>query len=279
MNSSATVIITAHEQAETLCLVLLALARQTVKPDEVVVADDGSGGGVAAAVAALAGELPFRLLHIWQPHEEFRAARSRNTAIHHSRGRLVAFLDQDALPLAGWLERHAAAGGQGRVAIGQMIRLPVDGPPVTREEVRSGRLEARFSEPLRAAAAALHRRYARYAWLRGAGLPIKSKPKLISCDFSASREDLLAVNGFDEEYVGWGQEDDDLGRRLYAAGVQPVVVVRDAPVLHIPHPVRHAADWGAGANAARFARRDLPVRCVRGLSDHPHPDVRVTELR
>jgi glycosyltransferase involved in cell wall biosynthesis len=272
------VIVTAHESPESLRLVLLALARQVCLPDEALVADDGSGAATGDALAAVAPRLPFRLVRVWQPHEGFRAARGRNNAAHVARGDVLAFLDQDVLPHRGWLAAHLAHTGPGRVCIGHVLDLPREcGAAATEPAIASGAFECLHGAAQTAALAALHRKYAFYALLRRIGIPCKSKPKLRSCNFSLPAEDFRRVNGFDEDYVGWGQEDDDLGRRLYRAGVRPVVLVRDALVTHLPHEPRHPSSWKDGANAERFERDDGPVRARRGLDAHPYGDVRVTE--
>jgi len=49
------------------------------------------------------------------------------------------------------------------------------------------------------------------------------------------RRDLLAVNGHDEAYEGWGKEDDDLSRRLRAAGRRPVSLIGIAQTVHQYH--------------------------------------------
>jgi GT2 family glycosyltransferase len=106
-------------------------------------------------------------------------------------------------------------------------------------------------------------------------LPFKpTRPSLSSGNACAWKADLVRVNGFDEAYEGWGQEDDDLGRRLYMAGVRPVPLLTEALATHLHHDPRHG-DWGEGANLARYRVRPASHRCERGLSDHPHPDVSV----
>ena len=57
-----------------------------------------------------------------------------------------------------------------------------------------------------------------------------------TCNFSAWREDLIAVNGFDESYAGrWGLEDSDLVIRLLHAGVKHKSARFAAPVFHLWH--------------------------------------------
>jgi GT2 family glycosyltransferase len=273
------VVVTTYEQPGTLLLVLAALDRQSRVPDEVVVADDGSSGAAIAALEADAGRHAFRLLHVWQPHDGFRAARSRNNGIHHATGRCIGFLDQDTVPHRDWLATHLAAAGPGRVGLGYAIFLTEDeSAGLRREDVESGLFERRHSPRAMRRLRQLHRKCAFYAFLRRAGCAVKSKPTLKSGNFLACRDDLVEVNGFDEEYAGWGQEDDDLGRRLYAIGVRPAVLHGRALVTHLPHPTRRPPEWKAGANIRRYREHSGRARCRCGLNGHPHPDVRMRVL-
>ena len=37
--------------------------------------------------------------------------------------------------------------------------------------------------------------------------------------YALMKNSYIKVNGYDENYVGWGQEDDDFGNRLTVAGI------------------------------------------------------------
>ena len=56
-----------------------------------------------------------------------------------------------------------------------------------------------------------------------------------TCNLSAWRRDLVAVNGLDESYTGWGMEDSDLVVRLRRAGVRHKSARFAAPVFHLWH--------------------------------------------
>ena len=109
-----------------------------------------------------------------------------------------------------------------------------------------------------------HRRYRRQQLLRMVGLTKRHKPKPLGGHHSVRLDACYAINGFDEEYHTWGTEDDDFGRRLYAAGGTPVVAVRDIVVFHQHHPTRAPGDWHARENAQLFGQR-RPVRCRHGI--------------
>jgi predicted glycosyltransferase involved in capsule biosynthesis len=56
-----------------------------------------------------------------------------------------------------------------------------------------------------------------------------------TCNLSAYREDLLRVNGLDEQYAGWGLEDSDLVIRLLHAGVRHKTARFACAAFHLWH--------------------------------------------
>lgn len=91
---------------------------------------------------------------------------------------------------------------------------------------------------------------------------------LKSCNQAFWRDDLLAVNGFDETMTGWGSEDKDLCARLENAGVRRQTLICAAIAWHLDHaPASRAA---AEANRARWQEtvRTGRRRCAAGIDGH-----------
>lgn len=279
VRTDVSVVISAYRQPKTVALVLEGLRRQTVLPDEVLIADDGSSPPVSDALVASDTAWPFDVHGAWQPDEGFRAARSRNNAIHRARGPRIAFLDQDTVPHAGWLAAHLRHAGPRRVCLARIIPLdPAQSQRLNADTVAAGAFESWYAPCHIRKLRRQQAKYRGYAWMRRLRLPFKlTRPSLSSGNFCAWRDDLVAVNGFDEAYTGWGQEDDDLGRRLWASGVRPVPILTEAMVSHVYHEERHGG-WRDGGNLQRYREWGGEVRCARGLADHPHPDVTVRTL-
>jgi hypothetical protein len=63
------------------------------------------------------------------------------------------------------------------------------------------------------------------------------KLRLLTAQCSLHREDFERVNGYDENYVGWGREDDDLALRLGLAGMRGRSVMLTSRALHQWHPM------------------------------------------
>jgi glycosyltransferase involved in cell wall biosynthesis len=110
------VLIPARNEATTLPHLLTALARQTLRPCEVIVVDDHSSDGTCASALQAAGGLPLRVI---QPPPLPDGWCGKTWALHHgvlaSRGDLLVFLDADTEPGPEFLERllaqHQRQGG------------------------------------------------------------------------------------------------------------------------------------------------------------------------
>ncbi|MGH7908888.1 MAG: galactosyltransferase-related protein, partial [Thermodesulfobacteriota bacterium] len=79
-----------------------------------------------------------------------------------------------------------------------------------------------------------------------------------TCNLSAWRADLLAVNGLDESYAGWGLEDSDLVIRLLHAGVRHKSARFATPVFHLWH-----REWDRGSLPANQRLLDELIASTR----------------
>jgi glycosyltransferase involved in cell wall biosynthesis len=104
---TVSVILPTRNRAEMLPATLMGVRSQTVTDLEIVVVDDGSIDGTPAYLASEASrDSRIRLL---RNAEARGAAASRNEALAHSRGRFVAFLDDDTLWAPDRLEKLVRA--------------------------------------------------------------------------------------------------------------------------------------------------------------------------
>ena len=224
-----------------LRMALLSLASQSRLPDEVVVADDGSREDLPGLLKAMKSSLPFPLRFVTQDDAGFRLARCRNNGIRIASGDLVLSTDQDIVFTKDYVRTFAEAIGTGEFIVSFPVRLDAD--------QTTGLTEKRVSEADYAGLVrpeqlkeinGQYRKDLFYRVLYALKLR-RIGPKLRGGVFGAWREDLLAVNGFDENYKGWGNEDDDLGHRLYRYGITGRNVTRTELPLHLEHPVNNAA--------------------------------------
>lgn len=273
--------------ARHLAPTLRGAAAQSLRPETIVVTCDTDDAAIASLVREEARALETPIVLVQRPHTgRSRSGQVRNNGVRAllarrvAPGSLLVFLDGDCVPGHDLAAAHAQRCPPGSVSIGFRFDLTAgqtetfDGPAL-----RAGLPPVNLEPEQTLGLAARARRFRRQVVLRRFGLAKAHKPKLLSANFAVPLADYLAVNGFDERYEGYGQEDDDLGRRLYRHGCRPVVSIEEAVAYHLFHPTRAPGDWHGSPNAARF-HASGPTRCVHGV-DNPieQPEVTVAEAR
>jgi GT2 family glycosyltransferase len=267
-------ILTTYQSPGHLRLALESIACQrTSRSFEVIVADDGSQDETAAVVAEYSRRVPYSVRWVTHPHAGFRAARCRNAGVRASTAKHLLFCDGDCLLPPDHLETHLRAWRSGHYTSGYCVRLDeATSAHVTADVVRSGKLLELASAAELHKLARLHRKAWWYRFFRH-----PTKPALKSTDFSLSRADFERVNGFDERFQGWGCEDDDLGRRLMAAGLRPISVLDQTRLYHLWHPpaMSKPATWKQGSNVGYLERPIRLTRCLHGLAQRTARDLTV----
>ena len=280
------ILVNTYRRPRHLALTLesIALQRGVAGRFEVVVADDGSEDDTAAVVRSFGADAGFPVRSTTRRHAGFRLARTRNDAARLARGDYLLFLDGDCLIPRHHVAAHLARRRPGAALVGYCARLPEETSRLLVPENLS--LTNLNSLVPTAERRALRRRWRRFWWHDVLRHP--TKPRLTGGDFGLWRKDFELVNGFDERFVGWGQEDDDLGLRLRSAGVRLESILDQTCSLHVWHapdptaPVR----WRDGPNVAYFGRAGRLTACRRGLATRPAsailwglpPDVEATPL-
>jgi glycosyltransferase involved in cell wall biosynthesis len=266
------IVITTYNRPDALTLVLRGLAAQkdggfTESGFEVLVADDGSREETATVLAALEPSLPYALRHVWQPDDGFRAPMARNRASAVAAGDYILYLDGDCVPLTDFVAQHRRLAAPGWFVSGNRVLL-----------------DRRLSDKATAAQLPLWR-WGAGQWLQArlAGRVNRVMPLLRlvdwsqarsdltgakTCNLAVWREDLLAVNGFDEDFVGWGYEDSDLVQRLLNAGRRRRASRWAVPVLHLWHDAQDRSRETANFARLQQTVRARAVRAARGIDQY-----------
>ncbi len=257
------VIVTTYQMPWHLQRALESIAaQQTARRLEVVVCDDGSTDETPQVVAEFARRAAFPVRFVSHPHAGFHAARCRNDGVRNSTAPHLLFVDGDCLLPSDHIEQHLAAWKSGAVNCSYCVRFgPGLSQHVTVDIAREGQFTAWASAYERRKLRRMHLKSLLYRLI---GHP--TKPAFRSGNFLIAKGDLLRVNGFDEQFRGWGCEDDDLGQRFRAAGIQLRSVLNRTCVYHLWHPPAPSRpqQWKQGGNVAYLQRPIRLTRCLHG---------------
>ena len=233
---NVSLLITTFNRPDALDVVLKTVASQSQGPSEVVVCDDGSSLETSSLVRRWEGRLPIH--HVWQPDRAFRAARSRNLGIFKSTAEYVVLIDGDCLLPPKFIENHVKLAQPGYLVAGG------------RHLLSESETDAFLAEASLIEGAFMHWKFRSVSL----GLLRDLRPDaweiVRTCNLGVYRDDIEAVAGFDESYVGWGREDSDFVVRLMHRGVQVRSGRFGACVAHLHHLERSRDQLSA--NDARF---------------------------
>ncbi|WP_187193552.1 MULTISPECIES: galactosyltransferase-related protein [unclassified Methylobacterium] len=218
------------------------LARQTVRPRELVIAwmQPEPAPGLPDPGC------PVRHLHV--PGEPMPLAAARNRAAEAAAGDLLVFLDVDCIPASGLVGAYAAAAsGAGGLLLGEVLYLPPEaGPALDASDLDDSALDS------------LGRPHPARPPVPETGLRREPDPgQLWGLSFALPARAWRSVGGMDEGFTGYGGEETDFAARLAATGL-PTDWVAGARAYHQHHPVhvpplQHFAP--ILANAVRFHAR------------------------
>jgi glycosyltransferase involved in cell wall biosynthesis len=258
------VVISTFDQPNALAFALLGYQRQTYREFELVVADDGSDEVTRAVIEEFRTSGSFPIKHVWQENTGFRKAKIINQGVLASEGGLLVFSDGDCIPHRDFVRVHAERVGPGMFATGGSVVMPADYcRTLTREQVRQGDYERCLDD--------VHRREFRKTQWRNAFGRLFGKidrPKILGRNVAVSRDAFTAINGYDENYDGFGKEDSDLRNRLRRSGARPLSLWTSAWVFHVDDsadPVRRVKRIPRTTNLDYYQRPDIPIRAINGM--------------
>lgn len=269
MQPAATIIISVYRDAEALQVILAALKMQSEQNFTVLVSEDGESAEIAQVTAQ--AQFP-ELLHLTQADEGFRKNRALNRAILAAPSDYLIFIDGDCVPHPHFIRGHVSWAARGIVNCGRRVEL---GPHFSQQlRASPSKVLTGFSNPLGYLwhAQAMHRdgiKNYELGFYLPQLQPLFRKPTtLMGCNFSIHRDELIAINGFDEDYRSPGLgEDSDIDIRLQKQGLQMLSNKLVALQYHLHHPRGYSV---SGENRALLERTTASASsvCRHGLDGH-----------
>ena len=255
-------VISTYNHVRPLELCLAGFRNQTAAPMEILIADDGSTPPTKDLVARLAASLPCPVHHLWHEDKGFRKNTILNHCLAAAKGDYLVLTDADCVPHPRFIEDHAALAEQGFWVQGRRSYLNAAASASVQGGAPVPSLRLLLAGRLTGAAKAFRLPF-----------PIIQRDTaqrgIIGCNMAMWKQDLLDVNGWDEEYEGWGLgEDSDIGSRLYHLGRPRKFVYGRAVLYHLHHPILSRDHVPKSQSRLEETLRTKKVRCDKGVKQY-----------
>ncbi len=230
--SDFSLLISTYNWPAALKVCLNSVRAQTLLPKEVIICDDGSGGETAALIECLKKDFPVPLIHVWHPDEGFRLASIRNKGMAAATGEYLIQIDGDLQLHRHFLKDHIAFRQKGAFTTGSRTMLSSKNTDRLLNNENADKLKVidlrNFFNRLRAPWAQ-HFLATRY----------KTKGRFLyyvkGCNMAFWRKDILAINGYDEGFISWGGEDNEIAIRLMNLGIRKRFLKLGGICHHLHH--------------------------------------------
>ncbi|MFK8138392.1 MAG: glycosyltransferase [Bdellovibrionales bacterium] len=264
-------IICTYKQAPELRAILENLKYQTFQDFELVVCEDAESEEILDIVNEFRSQREIKLVQ----HEDsgFRRAKTLNGGVNASTGDYLIFSDGDCIPHTNFVETHMALAEESKIVSARRVML---GPNYSRKLIE-GKLNIEkvqayffydcwrhfldrtdyYEEGLFLDPNSLWRRF------------FKPRPMrdVLGANLSLHRKDLFKINGFDEDYVTYGVEDNDLLWRLRHFGIELKSGRNSAITYHLGKHELNKGSELVEANRILMAEKQkrAEYRCLNGL--------------
>ena len=222
-------VITTYNFKEALEVVLLSILKQTIYPNEIIIADDGSGDDTRQLINKFVSQCKLPIIHSWQEDDGFRAAASRNKAIAKASYAYIILIDGDMILHRDFIKDHLFNAQKGYFIQGSRVLLKEDkSQEVLKKKVTTfSFFERGLDNRKNAIKFKLLTNILSYGTKKLRGIK--------TCNISFFREDCMSVNGFNEDFVGWGREDSEFVIRLMNKKIFRKNIKFSAIAYHIYH--------------------------------------------
>lgn len=238
------VIIPTRNRAPQVEVCVLTLTNQTLPKEEyeVVIVDDGSTDDTVERLLPYKDKINLTIVQTHRTDPSFRAALVRNIGAKHAKGEILFFIDSDIIADPDLLKEHLKSYFEEQLksaeekreisVIGYRFHLRRDFHHILRHLIRQKKFDSIPYLPMQVDAREGGYRYYKIKDIDEFPAPWRFYH---SNNISMSKEIFEKVGGFAEDFTGWGNEDIELGYRLWKAGVK-LVLNRSAVGVHLDHP-------------------------------------------
>lgn len=261
-NINSTLIISTYNWPKALELVLLSVIRQKRLPDEIIIADDGSKSETKQLIEKFKKNFPVPLKHIWHKDTGFNKSAILNKAISESVGEYIIQSDGDCILHPYFVEDHLKFAKKNHYLFGSRVNIQAFhlNDLFSKKQTRFHFLSKGIKKRTRA----IHMPFLTTLYKVRKDFSKKYR----GCNTSYFKSDFFAVNGYNEDFKGWGREDSELALRFHNNGLKAKRLRYCGIVYHIFHKEKPKDRLEINNSIENKTITDKIVWCKNGIDKY-----------
>ena len=260
-NSSISIIISYYKALGNLKLILKSLNRQSNLNFEVIISEDDINQETKDYLVEHINDYRFPIHHIYQEEDlGFRKNMMLNRAILSANSEMLVFIDGDCIPHKHFAKEYIKQKDSNHMLVGRRVMLGSKISATIKEEESLEKLNM-FSLLISDSNKIKDGIYSPY-------IPLTNTIRgLVGCNWGIKKKHLLAINGYDEDYITAGVgEDNDVEWRLEFIGVTKKSMKNKAIVYHIHHKRSYTQDViFANMDIWKTKQKIGHIKCLNGI--------------
>jgi len=240
-------IITTYNRPNALLLVLKSVESQSTLPSEVIIADDGSNNDTKDLIKNFQLTTCLKITHSWQKNKGFRVAKSRNKAIAKSNADYLILIDGDMILHPKFIQDHIKNAEIGYFIQGTRVLLNEETTKVALKKMSM--IFSFLSHGVKNRKNMIHSDFLSKLFSKKK----KYLSRIKSCNMGLYKDDYVNINGFNNDFEGWGREDSEFAARLLNNGIIRKNLRFNAIQFHL---------WHIENTRASLRKNDLLLKSV-----------------
>ena len=236
-------VIATYNWPEALELVLLSVLKQSVMPDEVLIADDGSTLETQVLIKLYSSKFQTGIKHVWQEDKGFQKTSILNKSVSESKGEYIIQIDGDIIMHKHFIRDHIK----------------------TKQSILHSNINFSFFEKgIKNRINSIHSSFL----ARLLSQKNKTLKGTRGCNFSYWKEGFIKANGYNEDMNSWGKEDTELSVRLMNNGMQKIKLKCLAVCYHLHHTISSRTGLNINNTILNLAINNKTKFCTNGINKY-----------
>ena len=255
-------VIATYNWPEALELILLSLLKQSVLPNEILIADDGSTKETKQLIERYSSHFKSGIKHIWQKDDGFQKTSILNKSIAKASGEYIIQIDGDIIIHTHFVKDHVQMAKKDFFIHGSRTFL---NEKTTHNSIANSIINFSVFSP-----GITNRFNSLHSLFLSKILSIKNNNLngTRGCNFSFWKQDFIKVNGYNEDMTGWGKEDTELSVRLMNSGLQKLKLKCLAICYHLHHKISSKEGLNINNSILSLVVKEKREICNNGISKY-----------